>query len=107
MLVLASILFACISTVFSTTVSKTGPPSQLTTTKTFVVPHVPGQDDTPGLAAVLSNYSTNATILFQKGITYNIFTPIKFPKLTNVEVRIEGNLTYPSDIATIQGQRIF
>ncbi|KAF8079271.1 pectin lyase-like protein [Lyophyllum atratum] len=69
---------------------------------TFVVPHVDGQDDTPGLTAVLANFSTNSTILFQKGITYNIFTPIKFPALNNVEIRFEGNLTYPTDIPAIQ-----
>ncbi|KAI0354693.1 pectin lyase-like protein [Trametes cingulata] len=54
---------------------------------TFVVPHA----------------DANATILFAKGVKYNIFTPIKFPVFNNVEVRIEGNLSYPDDIATIQG----
>ncbi|PIL31273.1 hypothetical protein GSI_05971 [Ganoderma sinense ZZ0214-1] len=72
--------------------------------KTFVVPHSDGQDDTPGLTAALAsgNYSTNSTILFAKGTKYNIFTPIKFPALTNVEVAIEGNLSYPDSISTIQ-----
>ncbi|PPQ69987.1 hypothetical protein CVT26_013275 [Gymnopilus dilepis] len=69
---------------------------------TFVVPHAEGKDDTPALLAALPKFSTNSTILFQQGITYNIFTPVKFPALTNVEVRIEGNLTYPSDIPTVQ-----
>ncbi|RDB24422.1 putative exopolygalacturonase C [Hypsizygus marmoreus] len=69
---------------------------------TFVVPHTAGQDDTSGLTAVLANYSTNSTILFKQGITYNIFTPIKFPVLNNVEIRFEGNLTYPTDIPAIQ-----
>ena len=74
--------------------------------KTFVVPHTEGQDDTPALMAALTsgNYSTNATILFVKGIKYNIFTPIKFPTFTNVEVAIEGNLTYPDSIPTVQGE---
>ncbi|KAK0209211.1 pectin lyase fold/virulence factor [Desarmillaria ectypa] len=69
---------------------------------TFVVPHADGQDDTPGLTASLANFTSKSTILFQKGVTYNIFTPVKFPKLTNVEVVIEGNITYPSDIAAVQ-----
>jgi hypothetical protein len=72
-------------------------------TKTFVVPHTPGQDDTPGLVAALAGYSSDSIILFEHGVTYNIFTAIKFPVLNNVEVRIEGNLTYPTDIPTIQG----
>lgn len=42
--------------------------------KTFVVPHVDGQDDTPALKAVLSNYSSDAQILFQRGVSYNIWT---------------------------------
>ncbi|KAK7449316.1 hypothetical protein VKT23_013459 [Stygiomarasmius scandens] len=73
---------------------------------TFTVPHTStGGDDTPGLMSVLgsnSNVTTNATILFKRGVTYNIFTPVVFPKLVNVEVRIEGNLTLPDDISTVQ-----
>ncbi|KAL5535292.1 hypothetical protein ACEPAF_3386 [Sanghuangporus sanghuang] len=69
---------------------------------TFVVPHTGGADDTPGLLAAVANYNTNSTILFEKGITYNIFSPITFPKLTNVEVSIQGNLTYPTNISSIQ-----
>ena len=76
---------------------------------TFVVPHTDGADDTPALAAVLAsgNITTNNTILFEKGVTYNIFSPIKFPVLTNVEVRIEGNLTYPDSIETVQGALVW
>ncbi|KAG8971902.1 hypothetical protein FRC05_010571 [Tulasnella sp. 425] len=70
--------------------------------KTFVVPHVDGQDDTPALKAVLANYSSDAQILFQRGVSYNIWTPINFGKLTNVEISVQGNLSYPTSIATIQ-----
>ncbi|CAL1694788.1 unnamed protein product [Somion occarium] len=70
----------------------------------FVVPHTAGQDDAPALmnALAVGNISTNGTILFSKGVTYNILTPIKFPVLNNVEIRIEGNLTYSDDIVAIQ-----
>jgi hypothetical protein len=71
---------------------------------TFTVPHSPGQDDTPAILAALPKFVANSTILFQEGFTYNIFTPIKFPAFNNVEIRIEGNLTYPADIPTIQGR---
>jgi hypothetical protein len=70
--------------------------------KTFTVPHTKGADDSAALNAALANYSTDSIILFKKGTTYNIWTPIKFPTLKNVEVAIEGNLTYPDDIATVQ-----
>ncbi|TFK42266.1 pectin lyase-like protein [Crucibulum laeve] len=69
---------------------------------TFVVPHTAGTDDTPALLTALPTYSSNSTILFEKGVTYNILTPVKFPTLNNVEIRIEGNITYPTDIPTIQ-----
>ncbi|KAJ7457835.1 pectin lyase-like protein [Mycena latifolia] len=69
---------------------------------TFTVPHLAGADDTPGLLALVTNHSSNATIMFSKGTTYNIFTAVKFPVLTNVEVRIEGNLTYLTNITAIQ-----
>ena len=75
--------------------------------RTFSVPHVAGSDDTPGLMAALENYTSNATILFEKGVTYNVFTPITFPILTNVEVNIQGNLSYPTDIPTIQSKALF
>ncbi|KAF9528161.1 pectin lyase fold/virulence factor [Crepidotus variabilis] len=70
--------------------------------KTYIVPHIQGQDDTPALLTALPSYVTNATIRFAEGTTYNIYTPIKFPSLTNVEIVIEGNLTYPSSISTVQ-----
>ncbi|KAJ7207512.1 pectin lyase fold/virulence factor [Mycena pura] len=69
---------------------------------TFVVPHTHGADDTPGLLALVSKHSSDATILFSRGVTYNAFSAINFPVLTNVEIRIEGNVTYPQDIAAIQ-----
>ncbi|KAH9932134.1 pectin lyase fold/virulence factor [Epithele typhae] len=72
--------------------------------RTFTVQHTDGADDVPALTAALATgkYSANTTILFKKGTTYNLFTSIKFPSFTNVEVAIEGNLTYPDDIAAIQ-----
>ena len=73
--------------------------------KTFTVPHTDGQDDSPALLAALAlpDYANNATILFAKGVKYNVFTPLKFPVLNNVEIRFEGNLSYPFDVPTVQG----
>jgi hypothetical protein len=42
--------------------------------KTFVVPHVNGKDDSPAVIAALANYSSNSLILFKKGVTYNLWT---------------------------------
>ena len=73
---------------------------------TYVVPHSAGNDDTPALVAAFSadpKLSTNATILFEQGITYNISTPIRFPRFENVIVSVQGNLTYAADIKATQG----
>lgn len=72
---------------------------------TYVVPHSDGADDSVALQAALAstNYTSNATILFQQGVQYNIFSPLTFPVLTNVEVSIQGNLSYPTNISTVQG----
>ncbi|KAF9225181.1 pectin lyase-like protein [Gyrodon lividus] len=69
---------------------------------TFVVPHTEGADDTPALMVAVSGYTSDASIVFQANTTYNIWSPITFPNLTNVEVVIEGNLSYPTSIQTVQ-----
>ena len=74
---------------------------------TYVVPHSEGNDDTPALAAAFSadpKLATNATILFQQGVTYNILTPIFFPRLENVIVSVQGNLSYGADVQATQGR---
>lgn len=45
-------------------------------TKTFIVPHVDGKDDSSALniAIASGNYSSNARYLFEQGVTYNIWT---------------------------------
>jgi hypothetical protein len=73
---------------------------------TYVVPNSPGKDDTPALAAAFSanpKLATDATILFKQGVTYNIATPIRFPRFQNVIVSVQGNLTYAADIKATQG----
>jgi hypothetical protein len=42
--------------------------------KTFVVPHVDGKDDSPAVVAALANYSSDSLILFKQGVTYNLWT---------------------------------
>jgi len=76
---------------------------------TYVVPHSEGNDDTPALAAAFAanpKLATNATILFQHGVTYNIFTPIRFPPFENVIVSVQGNLSYAADVQATQGENL-
>ncbi|KAF8152112.1 pectin lyase-like protein [Mycena galopus ATCC 62051] len=77
---------------------------------TFVVPHnSSGGDDMATLAAEFSSsngttrdLAVNSTIIFKQGITYNLFTAILFPVLQNVEIRVEGNMSYMEDIVALQ-----
>jgi len=76
---------------------------------TYEVPHSEGNDDTPALAAAFAadpKLATDATILFKLGVTYNILTPIVFPRFENVIVSVQGNLTYAADIQATQGKRV-
>ncbi|EIN14757.1 hypothetical protein PUNSTDRAFT_154807 [Punctularia strigosozonata HHB-11173 SS5] len=79
----------------------------------YTVPHIAGADDMPALIAALAVtpatanstspvITSNTTILFKKGVTYNTWTPIRFPTLTNVVISIQGNLTYPDTIEEVQ-----
>ena len=73
---------------------------------TYVVPHSGGNDDASALAAAFSvdpKLATNATILFKQGLTYNILTPIVFPRFENVIVSVQGNLSYAADVKATQG----
>ena len=74
---------------------------------TYTVQNSPGYDDTTALASALASnkdLTSSATILFQKGVTYNISTPITFPELQNVIISIQGNITYGADIEATQGK---
>ena len=74
---------------------------------TYVVPYSQGGDDTPALAAAFATdprLATDAMILFEQGVTYNILTPILFPHFENVIVSVQGNLTYAADIQATQGE---
>lgn len=73
---------------------------------TYVVPHSRGNDDSRTLTAAFAanpELARDATILFQKGVIYNILTPIHFPYFENVVVSVQGNLTYGADIKATQG----
>lgn len=73
---------------------------------TYTVPHSGGGDDTPALTAALSSrpeLRSSATIVFQAGLTYNLETPIIFPRFENVIISVQGNLTFANDVEATQG----
>ena len=72
----------------------------------YVVPYSKGGDDTPALTAAFAanpKLATDATIVFKKGVTYNILTPIHFPYFQNVVISVQGNLSYAANIQATQG----
>ena len=74
----------------------------------YTVPHSGnGDDDTPALTQAFANnpsLAANSVILFQKGVTYSLLTPVNFPYLQNVTISVQGNLTCgPADIGKTQG----
>ncbi|CAN6642770.1 hypothetical protein TRVA0_019S01662 [Trichomonascus vanleenenianus] len=61
-----------------------------------------GRDDTPFIQRALTQCGNDSVIEFQEGITYNVWTPARFENLSNVEIRIHGNLTLPTNMTYIQ-----
>jgi len=73
--------------------------------RTFVVPHLAsGSDDTPALLASLPALQNGSygRILFEKGITYQLLSPVNFGTLNNLEIAIEGNISLPNTISDVQ-----
>lgn len=74
--------------------------------RTYTVPYSGGNDDAPALNAVFKSnpeLATDATILFKKGVTYNLNTPVSFPRFKNVVISVQGNISYAANIAATQG----
>ncbi|KAJ6609046.1 pectin lyase fold/virulence factor [Mycena sp. CBHHK59/15] len=69
---------------------------------TCTVTHTPGADDSPSIMAAIGNCTNNATILFQKGVEYNSFTPVQFALGRDVDMQLLGNINLPSNVSQVQ-----
>jgi hypothetical protein len=83
------------------------PPAYPQTTKTCVMPknHTTSAadlDDSPGIVAAINACGNNSRVIFQKGVTYNVFTPWKFSNIHDIEFVFEGNLTLPENVTYVQ-----
>ncbi|KAL5365719.1 putative exopolygalacturonase C [Aspergillus floccosus] len=68
-----------------------------------IVPSSNGtSDDSPAIAKVFAQCATDSVIVFQEGVDYNVFQPIKAKNLSNVEIRMHGNLHLPQNISAVQ-----
>lgn len=43
-----------------------------------VVPHTDGADDSPAIMEVFGRCNVDSTIVFSKGVDYNVWTPVKW-----------------------------
>jgi polygalacturonase len=59
-------------------------------------------DDSPAIASAFAQCSKNAVVEFSKGVDYNVFKPVSAKNLSNVVIRMHGNLHLPQDIKYIQ-----
>lgn len=79
--------------------SKGGPPKK----KTCKVPYAgKNKDNSPAILDTFTKCSTNAIIEFEEPYTYHAWTPMSWVGLSNVDIKLNGNLDLPSDIATVQ-----
>ncbi|KAJ7269534.1 pectin lyase fold/virulence factor [Mycena rebaudengoi] len=91
--------------VYGTPLFVSASPSATTTAParpTCTVIHTPGADDSPSIRTAVSNCTNNATILFQKGVEYNSFTPVQFALGRDVTIQLLGNINLPDNITEVQ-----
>ncbi|RKO89454.1 pectin lyase fold/virulence factor [Blyttiomyces helicus] len=60
-----------------------------------VVAHTPGGDDHGNVVTAFNNCKTGGTVVFSAGTDYQVLTPIKATGLSNVDIVIDGNVTFP------------
>ncbi|KAF9892926.1 hypothetical protein FE257_000518 [Aspergillus nanangensis] len=59
-------------------------------------------DDSPAVSQAFARCATDSIIIFPEGANYNIFHPIQATNLSNVEIRMHGNLHLPQNITAVQ-----
>ncbi|BEI88598.1 uncharacterized protein CcaverHIS019_0113160 [Cutaneotrichosporon cavernicola] len=69
---------------------------------TCVVEHADGGDDTPNVHKAVEACRSGGVIHFASGVDYQILTPVQMQNLTDVEIRVEGNLHLPQDMEVVR-----
>lgn len=76
-----------------------------TCVKTCIMPKnqtVIGGDDSPGILAAINDCGNNSRVVFEEGVTYNLFTPWKLANINNIEFVFKGNLTLSTNVTDVQ-----
>lgn len=59
-------------------------------------------DDSAAVSQAFAQCATDSVIIFEEGVNYNIFQPITATNLSNVKIRMHGNLHLPQNITAVQ-----
>ncbi|KAI9045547.1 putative extracellular exo-polygalacturonase [Aspergillus affinis] len=103
MLVSSTALLALLSAVPPALGAPTGSTSTQSRSNQCVVPSSDGAtDDSPAISQVFARCATDSVIVFEKGVDYNLFRPIQATNLSNVEIRMHGNLHLPQNITAVK-----
>ncbi|KAK6066923.1 exopolygalacturonase C 1 [Seiridium cupressi] len=88
---------------FSTTAAAYWLPETLESVKTCLIPkNTTGVDDTPTIVSTVAECGDRSRVIFQKGLTYNLITPLKLSALTNIELVFEGNVSLPENVTYVE-----
>jgi polygalacturonase len=59
-------------------------------------------DDSPAISAAFAECAKDSTVVFSEGVDYLVLNPISATNLSNVEIRMSGNLHLPQNVTYIQ-----
>ncbi|OCT46447.1 Exopolygalacturonase C [Cladophialophora carrionii] len=59
-------------------------------------------DDSPAISSAFARCARDSTIVFSKGVDYNVLQPISATNLSNVTIRMQGTLHLPKNITAVQ-----
>ncbi|KAK8038979.1 polygalacturonase [Apiospora rasikravindrae] len=78
-------------------------PETLNGAKTCIVPkNETGTDDTPNIVKTTAECGDHSRVVFEKGTTYSLWTPLQLKSLSNVEFVFNGNVSLPDNVSYVE-----
>lgn len=78
-------------------------PETLDCVKTCVVPiNETGTDDTPNIVKTTAECRESSRVVFEKGLTYSLWTLLQLKNLSNVEFVFNGNVSLPDNVSYVE-----
>ncbi|KAK8086766.1 pectin lyase fold/virulence factor [Apiospora phragmitis] len=92
-----------LASILASTTSAYWLPEALECIKTCVVPkNETGTDDTPNVVKTVAECGDKSRVVSEKGITYNLWTPLQLKSLSNVEFVFNGNVSLPDNVSYVE-----